>query len=647
MKDCHCNEPKPGFIPAPHKPSGCVPKPCDYIKTYFLPTSLGTDEAGQPYAPKPGAWYDAFVIYEANAAIYFYDHEGVFLHIGGGGVTSINGETGDITLGTLTISMNGEQLAQYNAGQSVEVDLPIPALGEIATGNTGYINGDMAHELQANLSLALATETGAREEADEALSTGLQTEATARKNADEELKRLINTQGSEATSAIAAETEAREDADNALQTNINNEITARTNADNELREAISSQSSDAQSAITAEEAARKAADKTLQDNITANQTNIATNTSDIASLKTKTDTTDANLTQLAEKVANNVEALNQTVQRDTTITADDSTVTITKTTGNIKDSTSAETALPLPVASETTAGVMSPAIYTSFQNVASKVEAMEGGSIELSDLTADISQEDLTTAWKEVTGKTDLINDAKILDTANNKVWTYYANTNKWVSVPTGAEVISIGIATEDTTGVVKSSNTAGMVKVEVDGTMSLNGYDTLTANDSNMASQIESLQSQVSDNAAAIATNASKIVTNTNEIATHSTQIATNTSDIEANKTAIAALQAGSGSQEQDLTELTAKVSTNTSDITKLKSDLTTTSGNVSTNTANISNLQTTIEGQATDLTQVKADIANNTSNISTLNTTVNDINTAIGQANARLESLVSGAGV
>lgn len=121
MKDCHCNEPKPGFIPAPHKPSGCVPKPCDYIKTYFLPTSLGTDEAGQPYAPKPGAWYDAFVIYEANAAIYFYDHEGIFLHIGGGGVTSINGETGDITLGTLTISMNGGQLAQYNAGQSVEL----------------------------------------------------------------------------------------------------------------------------------------------------------------------------------------------------------------------------------------------------------------------------------------------------------------------------------------------------------------------------------------------------------------------------------------------------------------------------------------------------------------------------------------------
>lgn len=643
MKDCHCNEPKPGFIPAPHKPSGCVPKPCDYIKTYFLPASLGTDEAGQPYAPKPGAWYDAFVIYEANAAIYFYDHEGVFLHIGGGGVTSINGETGDINLGTLTISMNGEQLAQYNASQSVELDLPIPVLGEIATGNTGYINGDMAHELQAKLSLALATETGAREEADEALSAGLKTESTARKAADAALQTNIN-------SAIELSQKSTE----LLQTNINTEVTNRINEDNAIRAEIQAQSGSSQAAITAEETARKAADETLQNNITTNQTSIATNTSDIASLKTKTDSTDAALTQLAEEVTNNADALNQTVQRDTTIAADDSTVTITKTIGNIKDNTSAETALPLPVASETTAGVMSPAIYTSFQNVASKVEAMEGGSIELSDLAADVSQEDLTAAWKEATGKTDLINDAKILDTANDKVWTYYANTNKWVSVPTGAEVISIGIATEDTTGVVKSSNTAGMIKVEVDGTMSLNGYDTLTANDSNMASQIESLQSQVSDNTSEIATNASKIVTNTNEIATHSTQIATNTSDIEANKTAIAALQTSSGSQGQDLAELTTKVSTNTSDITKLKSDLTTTSGDVSTNTANISNLQTTIEGQATDLTQVKADIATNqtniatnTSSISALNTTVNDINTAIGQANARLETLVSGAGV
>lgn len=76
----NCNDTcRPGYIPGPPAPrytSGCSLEQNPTFKTYTLPASVGTDEPGQPYAPRIGEWYNAIVIYEANGNIYLYDSLG-------------------------------------------------------------------------------------------------------------------------------------------------------------------------------------------------------------------------------------------------------------------------------------------------------------------------------------------------------------------------------------------------------------------------------------------------------------------------------------------------------------------------------------------------------------------------------------------
>lgn len=100
MSNCDCNSkinfglnptviPKPATCPEPTGPHpvsmdcGCPkrPEPVKVVPTPFctvtLPEAAGTDEAGQPYAPKLGAYHNAMVHYLANGANVFYDSEGV------------------------------------------------------------------------------------------------------------------------------------------------------------------------------------------------------------------------------------------------------------------------------------------------------------------------------------------------------------------------------------------------------------------------------------------------------------------------------------------------------------------------------------------------------------------------------------------
>lgn len=51
------------------------------IKTVVLQPSLGTDEKGQPYAPKLGAYTNTIVTYQANGALYLYDSRGIFTKV--------------------------------------------------------------------------------------------------------------------------------------------------------------------------------------------------------------------------------------------------------------------------------------------------------------------------------------------------------------------------------------------------------------------------------------------------------------------------------------------------------------------------------------------------------------------------------------
>lgn len=79
FNDCsmQCN---PGLIPGP-APTKCRQVDCAKLRTFKLPTDMGTDDEGQPYAPKLGAYRNAIVIYESTGSVYLYDDEGIFTKI--------------------------------------------------------------------------------------------------------------------------------------------------------------------------------------------------------------------------------------------------------------------------------------------------------------------------------------------------------------------------------------------------------------------------------------------------------------------------------------------------------------------------------------------------------------------------------------
>ena len=117
------------------------------------------------------------------------------------------------------------------------------------------------------LTSALATETSARQAADETLQANIDAETSARQAADVTLQANIDAETSARQAAdqvltdeLATETSARQAADVTLQANIDAETTARQAADETL-----------QANIDAETSARQAADETLQANIDALQ----------------------------------------------------------------------------------------------------------------------------------------------------------------------------------------------------------------------------------------------------------------------------------------------------------------------------------------------------------------------------------------
>lgn len=219
--------------------------------------------------------------------------------------------------------------------------------------------------------------------------------------------------------------------------------------------------------------------------------------------------------------------LDQNVQRDTTATANSSTVNLNITKGNVNAKSSSTSAVALPVANATQAGVMNPATFQAIQDNAEAIDAILDGTISISTLPSNPSQGDLTNAWKNTTGKDTVINGAKIDDSANETVWTYYTNITSWKGVPYSEPSVQVSQWTNSAAGIVKGSTEDGQVFAESDGTGSVNGWD--------------ELKSQVANNESNIASNTSAISANTQSIATNTQNIATNTSDIASLETAVA----------------------------------------------------------------------------------------------------------
>lgn len=186
------------------------------------------------------------------------------------------------------------------------------------------------------------------------------------------------------------------------------------------------------------------------------------------------------------------EAINKVVMTDLEVDPSPSTtvVQLDTTKTNIKTGATTTGEVPLPVASATQAGVMNSATFNAVSQNASNVNALMNGAVAVSGISANPSQADLTTAWETETGLTELMNRAGIYDIDNDKVWTYYSNTQTWYPASNTTQVV-INPFTNTSEGVIKGSTNIGQVFAESDGTGSVNGWDALSGTVATHTSQI------------------------------------------------------------------------------------------------------------------------------------------------------------
>lgn len=185
----------------------------------------------------------------------------------------------------------------------------------------------------------------------------------------------------------------------------------------------------------------------------------------------------ANITTLETK-------LDKTVMTGLTVVTNPSTLEVELAESFINLFTDVTTNMnyPLPVASGTQAGVMNSATFNAVVQNAQNIEALKNASVAVSGLSEEPSDEELTAAWKEASGLSELISGARVWDLDNNCGYTYYANIDRWVVYQKGIEegTTEISVWTNTSAGVAKGSTVDGQVFAEPDGTGSVNGWDAL-----------------------------------------------------------------------------------------------------------------------------------------------------------------------
>lgn len=189
-------------------------------------------------------------------------------------------------------------------------------------------------------------------------------------------------------------------------------------------------------------------------------------------------------------------SIDQVVMTDLSLNNNTSTTTVQLDAAkkNLLSGATSTKNIALPVASSQQAGVMNSATFDAVTQNKDMIEALTNGAVAISGLPASPTQAEITTAWKNETGFTDLINRASVYDVTNNKVWTYYTNDQTWHATTNTTQVV-INTFTNSSEGTIKGSTNIGQVFAESNGTGSVNGWDNLSNAVSTNTANIEDLQ--------------------------------------------------------------------------------------------------------------------------------------------------------
>ena len=349
--------------------------------------------------------------------------------------------------GKLTIQKNGEDIASFTANSSTDVtaNISVPTKPEDIgaepsfTKNTAFNKNfeTNAGNIRMNGTASVGTSTNIPR-ADHIHPT--------------------DTSRASQSDMIQAQTDIED-----LGIKLDGEISARSIKDNELDADILN----LYEALGSETTARESADANLQSQITTNST-------DITTLKTsKLDASKANTN----------------VMKDLGLTATDDNVTLDKSYINISTQEASSNSINVPLASDTTAGLMSKSDYAQIRDNTARIEQLEGQNVRLlytaseSPTAAQIQQFVIDSGYSDTAQWPQI----GVVVQGSNHIWRYFNNTNTWQDVG----VDTVNTFTNEIAGIIKGSDTDGKVYAETDGTGSVNGWDALNTKVTNNASAI------------------------------------------------------------------------------------------------------------------------------------------------------------
>ena len=324
--------------------------------------------------------------------------------------------------------------------------------------------------------------------------------------------------------------------------------------------------------------------------LSANTTDINKNTSklkeqekDITALKTKTNDSAAAIKALEDEVGpetvagtiqyrlQDIDTKLPTAIKEVEMIADASTVTHKAT--HISGTAESDA---LPVVSRTQAGIMSASVYAAMEDViannTSRISILEQSALtyDISGLvSADPTNAEISAAFQQKYPNIPIHPGIRVADYDNAHFWQYGNGT--WIQL---TQVSNVQIATNDSLGVVKGSNTDGKVFVETDGSMSLKGYDALVSKDATHDSRINTLEVGLGNANARIDATNTNVANNAADIVAANGNISTNTNDINGLKGRMATAEGQIATHDTKINQHTQSINGLTTDVNAIKTN-------------------------------------------------------------------------
>lgn len=272
----------------------------------------------------------------------------------------------------------------------------------------------------------------------------------------------------------------------------------------------------------------------------------------------------------------------------------------------------------LPVVSREQAGIMSASVYAAMEDViannTSRISVLEQSAptYDISGLVGpNPTNAEISAAFQQKYPNVPIQSGLRAADYDNAHFWQYGKNT--WILLTQ----MDVQIATNQSLGIVKGSNTNGKVFIETDGSMSLKGYDALVSKDAthdskigtletglgNANARIDATNTNVANNAAAITAANGNISTNTNDISGLKGRMTTAEGQIAAHETKINQHTQSINGLSTDVNGLKTDVNGLSTDVNALKQKDETLEGTINQHTQSINGLTTDVNGLETDV--------------------------------------------